>query len=424
MTDAAGGDIVARPDTSQEGADHMTGSLPLQGIRVLDIGSYIAVPAAAVVLGDYGADIVKVEPPGEGDPHRANIHLTNFPDSAVNYPWHLDARNKRSVALDLKTASGRAALDRLIATADVLITNYPFPVRERLRLRYEDVQPANPRLVYASFSGYGESGPDANQIGFDVNAYFARSGLLDSARYAGQPPAVIVPAQGDRASAMSLVSAIMMALFHRERTGEGSWVATSLLQNGLWANGNYAQAALVGAFLPPRPPRDRPRSALANVYETRDGRWIQLNIAREDRMWPAFCEAMALPHIAQDARFTETPTRRANAPALTAILDDAFGTRDSAEWIARLKAGNVPFSLISQCADIPGDHQAAAAGAIVETTIDEMPRTVAAPLTLGFAQPITARPGPRLGEHTDEILGEAGLSASEIAALKASGAAA
>lgn len=219
----------------------MTNRLPLEGLTVLDVSSFIAAPAAAVVLGDYGADVIKVEQPGEGDPHRANINLTNFPNAQVNYPWHLDARNKRSIALDLKSPRGRAALDRLVARADVLITNFPFPVRTRLKLNYDDVKHLNDRLIYASFSGYGEQGADRDQIGFDSNAFFARSGILDSARYEDQPPAFSLPGSGDRPSAMSLLSAILLALMHRQHTGRGTWVASSLLANGLWANGVHAR---------------------------------------------------------------------------------------------------------------------------------------------------------------------------------------
>jgi len=175
----------------------MSEALPLAGIRVLDISTYIAAPAAAVVLGDYGADVIKVEQPGEGDPNRTTITIASYPKSQVNYPWLMDSRNKRSIALDLKHAAGRAILDRLVPSADVLITNFPLPVRERLRLRYEDVAGLNQRLIYASLTGFGEAGPDRDQAGFDSTAYFARSGLVDQLRYAGQPPHFSLPAQGD-----------------------------------------------------------------------------------------------------------------------------------------------------------------------------------------------------------------------------------
>ncbi len=402
----------------------MTNPLPLDGLRVLDVSSFIAAPAAAVVLGDYGADVVKVEPPGEGDPHRANINLTSFPKAEVNYPWHLDARNKRSIALDLKHADGRAALDRLIYTADILITNYPFPVRARLRLGYEEVAARNPRIIYASFSGYGEEGPDKDQPGFDSNAYFARSGLLDATHFEGQPPGFALPAQGDRPSAMALLSAILLALIDRGRTGKGTWVASNLLANGLWSNGVYAQAALVGSYLPNRPPRDRPRSALANIYLTSDERWLQLNVAHEARLWPALLEIIERPDLAGDSRFADTKQRHANATALSEILDGVFRQRPFAHWNRLLKARGIPHSRINRLQDVPEDAQAVAARAVVETDTPDMPLTLAAPFQIGHAAPRRPGPGPTLGQHTDVILREAGLSENEIADLKASGAAA
>ena len=210
---------------------HARSALPLSGIRILDVASFIAAPVAATVLGDYGADVIKVEPLGEGDPNRTiAVVASGYPKSPVNYPWHLDSRGKRSLAIDLKHEQARAAFDRLIATADVLITNYPLASRRRLRLDYEAVARVNPRLIYASFTGYGETGPDADQVGFDTTAYFARSGIMDGARYDDAVPGVTMPAQGDRAAAMALAAAIMIALWNREKTGKGTKVSSSLLR--------------------------------------------------------------------------------------------------------------------------------------------------------------------------------------------------
>lgn len=312
--------------------DDARSALPLSGIRILDVASFIAAPVAATVLGDYGADVVKVEPLGEGDPNRTiAVVASGYPKSPVNYPWHLDSRGKRSLAIDLKHEQARAAFDRLIATADVLITNYPLASRLRLRLDYEAVARVNPRLIYASFTGYGETGPDADQVGFDTTAYFARSGIMDGARYDDAVPGVTMPAQGDRAAAMALAAAIMIALWNREKTGKGTKVSSSLLANGIWANGNAVQAALVGSPLPKRPPPDRPRSALANVYRTKDGRWFQLTLVREDRDWPGVCRALEREDLMGDPRFTDMPKRRANGAPLAAMLGDAFATRDFAE---------------------------------------------------------------------------------------------
>jgi crotonobetainyl-CoA:carnitine CoA-transferase CaiB-like acyl-CoA transferase len=167
----------------------MAGALPLQGLRVLDLASFIAGPIATTVLGDYGAEVIKIEPPGDGDPQRKLGQAHSIPQHPVNFCWHLVNRNKRAIVLDLKHAEGRAAFDKLVQTADVMVVNFPLKVRERLRMRYADVAPLNKRLIYASMTGYGEHGPDAEQPGFDSTAFFARSGLLDALTYEnGRPP--------------------------------------------------------------------------------------------------------------------------------------------------------------------------------------------------------------------------------------------
>jgi len=396
--------------------------LPLAGLRVLDISSFIAAPAAAVVLGDWGAEVIKVEGP-DGDPNRAIMHdSSNYPKAEVNYPWQMDSRNKRSIVLDLKKSEARTALDRLIEKSDILICNFPPPVRDKLRLAYDDVKKVNPKLIYASLTGYGESGPDRDRPGFDATAYFARSGLLDAQRYEDGPPGVPGPAQGDRATAMTLVSSILMALIHRMKTGEGSWVGTSLLGNGLWSCGVIAQAALVGAFLPHRPPPDRPRSALGNIYQTSDDRWLQLTIVRADRMWRPLCEALGRAALADDPRFATEPERRGRSAELAKIISETFATKPYEHWREALAANAITFGVISRPQDVPDDQQAVACGAVVETAISEMPRTLANPIRLGFAEQRIAHAAPALGEHSEEILLEAGMSASEVAALKTAGA--
>jgi formyl-CoA transferase len=397
-------------------------ALPLAGLRVLDISSFIAAPAAAVVLGDWGADVIKVEGP-EGDPNRRIMHdSSNYPKSEINYPWEMDSRNKRSIVLDLKKPEARAALDRLIEKSDILICNFPPPVRDKLKLTYEDARKVNPKLIYASLTGYGESGPDRDRPGFDATAYFARSGLLDAQRYEGGPPGVPGPAQGDRATAMALVSSILMALIHRMKTGEGSWVGTSLLGNGLWSCGVIAQAALVGAYLPHRPPPERPRSALGNIYRTADDRWLQLTIVRADKLWAPLCEAMDLTSLIDDPRFATEPERRSRSAELAAIMGATFAKQPYEHWRKALAHHQVTFGVISRPQDVPDDQQAVACGAIVATEIPEMPRTLSNPVRLGFAEQRVAHPAPALGQHSEEILREAGLSAEQVAGLKSIGA--
>ena len=396
--------------------------LPLGDLRVLDISSFIAAPAAAVALADYGADVIKIEPPVEGDPHRHNWRNPGYPQSDHNFPWQLDGRLKRSIALDLKNPAARPVLERLIAGADVMIVNFPPPARERLRLRWEDVEPLNGRLVYCSLTGYGETGPDRDRPGFDISAYFGRSGILDAARYEGGPPGISLPAQGDRATAMTLVAAILMGLRQRDRTGKGCWVGTSLYANGAWANGTTVAGALMGAALPTRSGPDRPRSALTNLYRTADDRWLQLLVVRDDRLWPTFCQAIERPDLETDPRFATREDRRARSIELAQVLIAVFATRPYPDWEKRFAGTGIPFGVIGRAADVVEDEQAHHAGIIAETGNPDVPRTVNTPIRLGFAQPRPAGRPPEVGEHSAEILRELDYDEAAIEALRRAGA--
>ena len=393
-----------------------------EGLKVIDCASFIAAPLAATVLSDFGADVIKIEPPGDGDPHRNSFHNASYPGSDRNFPWQLDGRLKRSLALDLKNDSARPVLERLIARADIMIVNFPPPARERLRLRWEDVEPLNPRLIYCSLTGYGETGPDRDRPGFDVTAYFGRSGILDLARYEGGPPGLSLPAQGDRATAMTMVAAILLGLRQRDRTGKGCWVGTSLYANGVWANGTSAAGALVGAHLPPRQSPDKPRNALTNLYRTRDDRWLQLLLVRDDRLWPVLCKAIKRPDLAEDPRFTQRADRRARSLELVKELMPVFAAKTYAEWEQIFAGTGIPFGVIGRLADVVQDEQADHAGIFADTDNDDVPRTVNNPIRLGFAQPRKAGPPPAVGQHSEEILREAGFAAAEIDVLKKSGA--
>ena len=395
---------------------------PLSGLVVLDVSSFIAAPAAAVVLADFGADVIKIEPPGDGDPHRNSFRNASYPPSDRNFPWQLDGRLKRSLALDLKNDGARPVLERLIQRADIMIVNFPPPARERLKLCWEDIERINPRLIYCSLTGYGETGPDRDRPGFDVTAYFGRSGILDAARYEDGPPGLSLPAQGDRATAMTLVAAILLGLRQRDRTGKGSWVGTSLYANGVWANGTSAAGALVGAHLPPRQSPDKPRNALTNLYRTKDDRWLQLLLERDDRLWPVLCKAIERPDLLEDPRFTERADRRARSLELVKELIPVFAAKTYAEWEQTFAGTGIPFGVIGRLADVVQDEQARHAGIFADTDNADVPRTVNNPIRLGFAQPRKAGPPPAVGQHSEEILREAGFAAAEIDALKKSGA--
>src|SRR6201991_5332305 len=252
------------------------------GLKVVDLASFIAGPGAAVILSDFGAEVIKVEPPA-GDTWRIGYKVPPQPRASDNYPWHLSNRNKRGMTLDLKSPEARRVLRRLVEWADVLIVNTPHPAREKLNLGYEDVAPWNPRLVYADVTGYGDNGPDAQLPGFDITAYWARSGLLSLTRDAGAPPTLPVSGSGDHATAVSLYSAIVTALYRRERTGKGSAVTTSLLAAGVWACAVPTAAALCNGTFYPLHERANPSNPTFNVYRAADA-WF-LIVLTPDK-WP------------------------------------------------------------------------------------------------------------------------------------------
>jgi crotonobetainyl-CoA:carnitine CoA-transferase CaiB-like acyl-CoA transferase len=406
---------------------HLAGGVAVEkdlfaGLKVIDCASFIAAPAAATVLSDFGADVIKIESPGEGDGYRQLFVAPGYPVSDFNYPWMLENRNKRGLALDLKSADGLGVLHRLIDQADVFITNLPLPVRRRLKIGYEDLGPRNPKLIYASFTAYGETGAEAEKSGFDSTAYWARSGLMDNVKAsADMPPARSVAGMGDHPSAMALYGAIVTALFRRERTGKGGLVTSSLIANGLWANGVLAQAALCGARMIPRPPREQLPNACTNMYRSRDNRWLTLSVLNEARQWPSLLQALERQDLGLEPRFASMEQRRLHARELIAEFDEMFATRDLADWRKRLDAAGITFGVTGTLDDIPGDVQMRESGALVPYG-DGAQLTISSPFFIEGEAKTPPRPAPELGQHSDEVLRELGYDEATIAQLRASGA--
>jgi crotonobetainyl-CoA:carnitine CoA-transferase CaiB-like acyl-CoA transferase len=388
------------------------------GIKVIDCASFIAGPAAATVMSDFGAEIVKIEPPGMGDPYRRRA--VPMPERPLNPGFFLDARNKKSLALDLRSEAGRAVLYRLVEGADVFITNYPPPARARLGITYDDLKHRNERLIYASFTGYGEVGPEANKPGFDATAWWARTGLMHLVR-AGEhvTPARSLPGMGDHPSAMATYGAIVTALYLREKTGKGSYVSSSLLANGLWANGCSIQAALCGDKVVPQPPREEALSALRVHYQCRDGRWLLLSIAADEWRWDRFKSCFDAP-ILDEERFSTDAGRNRNARELVAILDGLFAQKDQAEWRRILDEAGLIFGIVAEVDDLRTDEQVMAAGLLVPL-VDHDSWTIDSPFALAGQDKVKPRRAPNVGEHSDEVLRAAGYGENEIAALRESG---
>jgi formyl-CoA transferase len=387
------------------------------GLKVIDCASWIAGPAAATILSDFGAEVIKIEPLGAGDPWRAS---TPVPGKTTDYWWQLTSRNKRSLAIDLKHDEGRAALYRMIVSTDVFITNFPLPVRDRLKIAAADLLKINPRLVYGSISAYGEAGAEAHRTGFDATAYWARTGLMDMVRASPETePVRSMPGMGDHPTATGLYAAIVTALYRRERTGRGGVAQTSLLQNGLWANGCYVQNRLSGEDVAHRPPRIKTPGALANHYRCKDGRWFLMALHNERQAMPFF-QAIGRKDLAENPRFATVMARRENAVELTQILDDVFAQRDLAEWRPLLEAAGATFGAVYSVNEAADDKQARDIGALVPFA-DGKGLTVSAPFHLDNATKVAPRRAPTVGQHSEAVMRDAGYSADEIAKLKGLG---
>ena len=415
-------DSATRNNTDNHGSEFTMEDGIFEGLKVLDCASFIAAPAAATVLSDFGAKVIKIEPPGSGDPYRNLPNLPGYPRSEHNFAWLLESRNKRSLALDLSKAEGQAVLRRLVAEADVFITNFPPAVRARLGMTHAELAPLNSRLIYASFTGYGEKGEEANKPGFDSNAYWARSGLMDLVRAdTATTPARSVAGMGDHPCAMALYGAIVTALYKRERTGKGSHVSSNLMANGVWANGVLAQARLCGAKFSERRPREHALNAVTNHYQCRDGRWIILSLLNEERQWPALARCLGREDFITDARFATKADRHARSLELIKIFDQIFATRDLAEWRRILDGNGLVFGVVGILDDMPDDRQMIENDVLVPFEGDTM-LTVNSPIWVDGSDKARPKRPPGVGEHSDEILREAGYDEAAIRQLRAAGA--
>src|SRR3954470_5695809 len=391
------------------------------GLKVVDFASFIAGPSAAVILSDFGADVIKVEPP-VGDLWRRGQEIPPQPQAKDAYPWHLANRNKRGMTLDLKSPSAQQVLEKLVKWTDVLVVNTPHPARTKLKLEYDDVAQWNSRLIYADVTGFGEKGPDAELPGFDITSYWARSGLLSMTRDAGAPPTWPVAGSGDNVTAVGLYSAIVTALYRRERTGKGSYVTTSLLAEGIWSASVSIQGALCDAQFFPAHDRMNPANAALNVYRASDGAWFVL-IITPDKL-AAVAKAIGRADLLTDKRFTDPAKLVENMPKLTELLDGVFSSEPMAHWYEVFNGVHVTFGVVQGPQEVINDPQLRANGIVVplEGAGGKLTSTISSPIQVHGVSKVPARRAPALGEHNEAVLRDLGFDLKEIAALEVSGA--
>ena len=386
-------------------------------LKVIDMSSWIAAPVAATILADFGAQVIKVEPPEAGDGYRNFAMMPSSPTSEVNYTWEMDNRNKRSIALNLKSEQGQEVLRKMVAESDIYITNTPQPMRRAWGLTYEDLAAINPRLIYASLTAYGEQGPERDREGFDLVAYWGRSGLMDLVRAPGASPAPALPGMGDHPTAVSLYASILTALIARQQTGKGSHVHTSLLANGMWSASCIAQGAFAQAdFTLYYHLADHLFTRL--LYEAADGRWLQFSMVRTDAEVDMLFTVIGRPDLLADPKFIDAETRVHNGDELTQHMREALITQPSEYWMTALTEAGVPVALVGQVGELPTDPQVVANNmAITPTSEVGMPAVIKHPVNIDGLATREAGPAPDLGQHSREILAELGYSEADIAAM-------
>lgn len=379
----------------------------LEGLRVVELGVWVAGPAAGGMLSDWGADVIKVESP-KGDPQRHVFKALGLRGDRVA-PFELDNRGKRSIVLDLQTPEGQAHFDSLLKTADIFITNMRPGALERLNLDADHIRTRFPKLIYGRLSGYGPEGPDSNRAGYDVGAFWSRAGLPSRIVPPDVPPPNIAPGFGDHMTAISLVSGVMAALWNREETGKGSVVDTSLFRTGIYGLGADFAMQMYYGKLAPRSHREHVPAPLVNCYKSKDEKWIWMLGVESDRHWPNLLKALDRPDLADDLRFADARGRYKNKSELILEIDKEFSKYTRHEICELLDKFDVWWSPVQTVDEVLQDPQAHAAGAFVEIPAHAdkaaMP-SVAGPVTFNQTPCRPAGHSPELGEHTREILDE------------------
>jgi len=398
----------------------------LEGIKVIDMGHFVAIPAAAVLLADWGAEVIKVEPPS-GELHRGarrsfGVDLVlQMNGGEVNWRTELHNRNKKGMAVDLRTESGRDIIYRLVKRSDVFMSNYELSTLQKFKMDYATLSQINPGLVYALNTGFGSKGPDREGRAFDQLAW-SRSGAQYRTGEPGGPPPTYPPGMMDKATSMTVVAGILGALLHRERTGKGQELECCLYHAAVWSASVDIEGALMGQPLP-NISRAKASSPLTNTYRTGDERWFNLSMGQE-QFWPILCRIIEKPEMENDPRFNNMESREQNSEELVRLLDEIFATNNLEEWEKRFKANDFIYSRVQTPLEVTTDPQALANEffAEIEHPIAGKMKLVNTPVKFRRTPASIRTPAPQVGQHTEEILLDLGYTWEDIAKLKDEGA--
>lgn len=392
-------------------------SYMLEHLTVIDAASFLAGPGAATVMADYGANVIKIEPP-QGDGYRTLVG--RYP---VPYHWLLTSRNKRSVGLNLRSQAGQQVVHKLIESADVIVVNFLDDQLKGFGLDYETVRAINPRIIFAQMTGYGSEGPDAHRKAFDVTGWWARTGLMEFVRDPGQTPIAMAPGQGDHASAMSVFGAIMAGLYRREKTGDGCRVSTSLVANGVWANGMALQGVVAGTDAGEFRQEHGWGNPFTYTYESADKRFVVLAVINIAKEWPGLLRALELESWAEDERFRDPRTIMRNRAVVLDGFAEAIRSKPLDETMAAMDAHGVTFSYVQPMAEVLTDPQMLANDVIVPTgdEVGDYDLTVGSPIQIEGEPKRPPSRAPDIGAQSREVLAEFGFAESAIDGLIADG---
>ncbi len=397
----------------------------LTGIKVVEVAMWAAGPGGGAILADWGADVVKIEDPDGGDPFRGFL-TTGVGATAgltINAAFEIDNRNKKSVAVNIRTEQGQQIVYRLIQQADVFLTNLRPGALERYQLDYETLRSHNSKLIYVGVTGYGKTGPERDRAAFDYAGFWARSGIMATMGEPDAPPPSQRPGMGDHTTTISVAAATSAALFARERTGVGQEVRLSLYRTALWVDSIDIQTALLTRQDIARTSRKAAGNPLFNCYQAKDGKWLYLVMLQSDRHWSTFCETIGHPDFTHDPRFADTAARGQNAQALIALLDPIFAEKTQAEWAARLDDAGLFWGPVQSVEDVINDPQTRANGAFVpvDHPSGQHIEMVASPIDFSETAATIRHTAPELGQNTEEVLLAAGYSWEEMAKLREDG---